>query len=534
MSGRFAWGGVAVGLLALAACGSASTTPYVNADVSLTSKNNALLRLNEAPYLLADNKDPNKLYLSNVDLQQRVCRFYTSSDHGATWTAGTAPSLSPYTDCGIGTAQPQNVRTEIKQSANGTLYYAYQANADSQQTSVGAPRSVLLGRSTDGGQTWSTTAVDGSPAPSTPADVQVNFEVHVAVDPDHPNNVYAMWRRSYPTVPGVASRPTRPWMAVSHDSGATFGTPFMAFDQNTGFDGPRPLVANGKLYAFYRISAPPAAGQPTPPLTTVDVSVSTDEGKSWQNTRIDGANDAGEPIPAWDATRKVIDVVYHDNNVVGQASGHLNAYFTTSANGTKWSTPVVLNDDSPGSNVTQHFYPQISIAPGGRIDVAWYDFRDDPYPAPVAKTPGAPLTLCGACIGHGQSVYETSSSDGGSTWTKNIRLNSVVIDRTKGTWNGEYFFVTPPTVVAGNDYTVVGWSDTRNGDAQNNFQDVYTGQITFGGPAAAPATSNDNTALVATVCAVGGALLGAGLALLVVGAAARRRTAQPKVPVSSS
>lgn len=531
MPGRVLWPALAGCVIAVAACGTASSQPFVNPDVGLTNHNNSALRLNDAPYLLVDRTDPNKVYMSNMDLQQRVCRFFTSDDRGMTWTEGTAPKLTPYTDCGIGTAQPQNERTELAQSSNGTLYYAYQANADSQQTSVGAPRSVLLGRSTDGGQTWNVTPIDASPTPNTPAEVEVNMEVHIAIDPNNAQNVYAMWRRSYPTVTGVASHPTRPWMAVSHNGGASFGTPFMMIDQNIGFDGPRPIVANGKVYAFYRITAPPATGQATPPQTTLNVAVSTNEGKNWQQTRIDGANDASEPIPLYDPARKVFDVVYHDNNVVGSASGHLNIYFTTSPDGQKWSAPVILNDDHPGDNVTQHFYPQISLASTGRLDVAWYDFRDDPYPPPVAKTPGAPLTLSGTGIGHGQSVYTTSSSDGGQTWAKNQRLNGVVIDRTKGTWNGEYFFVIPPAVAAGPDYTAAAWSDTRNGDDQNNFQDIYVGLVTYGAPAGRPTSSNDNTALVASVCAVGGALIGAGLALFAVALSTRRRS-KPGVPVS--
>jgi hypothetical protein len=127
-------------------------------------------------------------------------------------------------------------------------------------------------------------------------------------------------------------------------------------------------------------------------------------------------------------------------------------------------------------------------------------------------------------------VYATSSYDGGQTWTPNKRLNSVVIDRTKGTWNGEYFFVIPPTVAAGPDYTLVAWSDTRNGDSENNYQDIYAGLITYGAPANA-STSNDNTPLVAAVCAVGGVLIGAGSALFAVAMATRRRS-KPGVPVS--
>lgn len=68
-----------------------------------------------------------------------------------------------------------------------------------------------------------------------------------------------------------------------------------------------------------------------------------------------------------------------------------------------WTNPVVLNDDDESLNRDQ-FLPTLSIAPDGRIDVTFYDRRNDPENA-----------LCEICY--------TYSVDGGEHWHENIRLS---------------------------------------------------------------------------------------------------------------
>ncbi|MGH9150747.1 MAG: sialidase family protein [Acidimicrobiales bacterium] len=472
-----------------------SAAPAVQVTVD---RDRPLTRSHEASNLLVDRDDPSRVYLSNVEMLSGECRFHVSVDGGRTWTRGESPALEPYTrNCVFGAAQPQNVRTELSQATDGTLFYAFQAN----DPAAGGGRSVLLGRSADRGVSWRTSVVHGAPIAVLGQEAEVNFEAHMAIDPANSRRVYAMWRRNYWNTPPGTTRPTRAWMAVSDDGGATFAPPFMPFESEIGFDGPYPIVVGGELFAFWRErAAAVATGQPPNP-TRVLVGVSGDQGRTWRQTEIARALDTSEPIPVYDRDAGRFYVVWHDNR-----SGDLDVYLSTSTDGATWSEARRLNDDGERNRVGQH-YPQVRLARGGRLDVAWYDWRDDPYPAPTTTNAATPLAL-GSNIGKAQSVYYTSSADGGATWLPNLRINDVLIDRTIGTWNNDYFVVVPVGLAALADGAVVSWSDTRNGNADTETQDIYASRISFD-------ATDDDEGIDGRLIGAGlvGAVLGAGLAL---------------------
>ncbi|MDQ4098134.1 MAG: glycoside hydrolase, partial [Actinomycetota bacterium] len=187
-----------------------------------------LVRSHEAPDLLVDRQNSRLIYLSGVDLATGACTLSVSLDGGVTWRAENTPHLQPYSsNCGLGTVHPRNVRTELDQGPDGTLYYVFQGN----DPDAGGTRSVLLGRSDDRGRTWSTVVVDPGPKATSPEQAQLNFQGHVAIDPDDPRLVYVMWRRSVPVVdPTIPSTLNRPYLAVSRDGGATFGPPTLLLD----------------------------------------------------------------------------------------------------------------------------------------------------------------------------------------------------------------------------------------------------------------------------------------------------------------
>ncbi|MGH9226311.1 MAG: sialidase family protein, partial [Acidimicrobiales bacterium] len=206
-----------------------------------------IVRSVEAPNLLVDRRNSRLVYVSAVELTSGDCKFYVSIDGGTSWRAENAPQLEPYSrNCALGSAQPQNVRTELAQSSDGTLFYVFQGN----DPDAGGTRSVLLGRSIDSGRTWETAAVEAGPRATDPAQVELNYMAHVAVDPRDPKLVYVMWRRSYPVVEqGVRPKPTRPYFAVSQDGGASFGPATQLVDSDLGGDGPRPVVVGDTVYA---------------------------------------------------------------------------------------------------------------------------------------------------------------------------------------------------------------------------------------------------------------------------------------------
>src|SRR5207253_862771 len=47
--------------------------------------------------------------------------------------------------------------------------------------------------------------------------------------------------------------------------------------------------------------------------------------------------------------------------------------------GKNWTDRIVVNDDAALPNV-QHYDPNISVAPNGRLDVTWFDGRNSPTP----------------------------------------------------------------------------------------------------------------------------------------------------------
>lgn len=492
--------GVLLGaVLAVTVAGCAeSTTPQVGLSVLVTEEE-PLVRMHEAPSLLFDADDPHTVYLAAVDLANGVCEFAVSADGGGTWEERAAPLLEPFTDCGYGSANPKNIRTQLAQGPDGTLFSVFHAH----DPDAGGSRSVLLGRSADGGESWETTLVY-SPGDARPnADIEVNFVPHVAVDPDDGDRVAVVWRRSYQAV-GDDGPPTRAWMAMSDDGGETFGEPFMMLDEDIGFEAPKLLIVDGDLVAFYRVR-PDGEGQDN----QVVAGISEDDGETWEDTVVASAGDVSEPVAAYDPGTGVFHLVWHDNS-----NDELDAFHASSADGRDWSEPVRLNDDATGNRVGQ-FYPVVAVAPNGRVDAAWYDYRDDPYPAPTPPEDGE-LNLFNN-MGKHQSVYATSSFDGGRTWQPNTRVNDVRIDRTFGPWDLNYFTQVPPALASRADGALTAWSDTRLGDTQSGSQDIAVAPLTFGGQ------TGRGSLLVATLTGLSGLLLGAGAATAIAAVVARRR-----------
>ncbi len=85
-------------------------------------------------------------------------------------------------------------------------------------------------------------------------------------------------------------------------------------------------------------------------------------------------------------------------------SDPLDVYLAFSTDrGATWSAPIRVNDDPPASNAWQWF-GTLSVAPDGRVDVIWYDTRNDPN-------------------GLLSELRYTCSFDGGLTWMPSIPIS---------------------------------------------------------------------------------------------------------------
>lgn len=492
----------------VAAAGSSSVT--VGQPLRVT-EDSTLARTNVSPVIIRDHQDPRTFYAVAAEMVKAECRFYVSHDAGQTWTQGTTPPLPTEYHCNPGSIHPAQYSLNLAQGPDGTLYYAMQPNA------ADGTHEVFLARSHDGGQSWQLSPVDIVPlAGTTTGPVPMDIGPRVAVDPSNPKNVYVSFRRTAAVPAGHTGKRVyaRPWFASSSDGGATFTKATMISNDNVGDFGPSVVATNGAVYTFF-----PAQPEGSATSTPVYAAVSRDNGKNWSKSTITNAPYADPVSALYDASRKQFYAAWDDNR-----KGDLDAWFSKSADGVHWSDPQRLNDDPVGNKRGQYF-PELALAPDGRVVADWYDFRNDPYPVPTPK-PSASALDEGSNLGQWSDVYLTYSDDGGASWAANTRVTSFPIDRTKGVWNENYFFLSPPGLAAADDVALPLWSGTVLGNAATSAQDIFTAQVQFASTTAASGSFSGGPlpAWAWLVIGVGGgAAVGAGIALFLTGLRLRRR-----------
>lgn len=212
----------------------------------------------------------------------------------------------------------------------------------------------------------------------------------------------------------------------------------------------------------------------------------------------------------------VIHLVYQENPTPTVAGMGEIYHRASTDGGTTWSEAKKVTDD-PDEDLHGQYFPNVSVAPNGRVDVVWWDTRDDP---------GI----------RANDMYYAFSEDDGRTWSPNRRITDRSVDRRLGVWGANYDINSSPAVASTNAYALFGWDDTRNTegvyseDVRNEFgaglSDMYTSVAQFEviGPA------NNDTARIVLAAVVG--LLVVGLVLLGFALAAERRNGPRPAPVA--
>jgi hypothetical protein len=283
-------------------------------------------------------------------------------------------------------------------------------------------------------------------------------------------------------------------------------------NQVANFGGGSPSLTidkNGTVYAAWQSNA----SNITPaPLPGIFVSKSSDQGKTWETTLASpfAVANGGRWQLRWSAkggSQGSLHLVYQ-GRPRPEIAGEFDIFYRRSTDGGKsWTEPKTLNDDPPQEFAGTQVNPNLSVSRNGRVDVVWFDTRDDP---------GI----------RSNDVYYTYSTDNGDSFAKNVRVTDRTIDRRVGVFANNFDQTAPPGVVSTNEYALVGWDDTRNatpGELGAGTQDVYTTQVQF----TAVGGGASKTAKIALAAVAG--LLAVGLVLLIVALAARRR-AGPTVP----
>ncbi len=477
--------------------------------------------------------------------QERTCDVHISIDGGQRWIVGGGLMQEPFTDCSL--HSDYGPLATLAFAGDGTLYVAFVASdprfaqpatfspqssgeavVQAQQLATNpfggvvaahpprrVPRNVFLARSSDGGRSFETSAVfigaeEPAQAPAKLPPEGENKGPVLAVDSDDPSQVYVGWRQGDLT---DDSRKLRTMIATSADGGRTFGEPIDVSDERGGDVPALAVGSDDTVHAvfsardFFSTPLPEDAPAPVAPVQYVR---STDRGQTWSNpVPIDPGNQNPQRPPSLtaDPASDALYLAWYSHaeamNDTEDFDGDLDIFFLASDDGgDTWRERLVVNDDGAGAD---QYEPGIAVSPEGRVDVAWYDFRNSPD---------------GGRSDVGLSdVYYTFSDDGGRAFAPNLRVNDRGIDRSIGVWSNNIDSRFNVGLDSSNDAAYVAWQDSRNGRPDTDAEDIYFASVHLDG-----ATTNETEEPGLPWWALSGAglVLGMGIAMVAVVAVTRR------------
>ncbi|MDP8954890.1 MAG: glycoside hydrolase [Actinomycetota bacterium] len=387
----------------------------------------------EVPSVVVDPGDPDHLVVADVNLVGGLCGWHVTFDGGEEWEDGVFELPTGFKNCQLDSAGFLSAGN-IARGPSGTLYYVFSsARVDEAKTHLEG-ESVLVARSSDGGRSFApaTVAVPGG-------STEVNYvrpSVNVVAGADGTDRVLvSFWGCDL-----VAC--ARAHFAQSLDGGASFSPPVLVSVDDPGGTSPSaPMVdADGTVHVmFVRHSDDPSVD------SQLALARSTDGGASFANTTIDSqpflgrTYDAAELATSPDAS--TLYTVFSDNR-----QGRPDVFFRRSIDGgDTWDQAVLLNSLSEGGA----FLPNVSVGPGGRIDVAFYQQTRENV----------------------NDVVWTHSNDGGDTFPRPLQLNDAFIDRDVG-YSFEVGDSYGPGVASAPAAAFVVWSDSRLGNGLTDTQDT--------------------------------------------------------------
>lgn len=510
-------GAGALALATSALVAGAAEVPFVTAAVQVTA-NPDPVRGHSAPQIVRNPKT-GELVVVQADVRgDQACTVHISTDDGRSWGQGGELMVKPFVDCTIGAEYGGYASPAF--ASDGTLYVAFIGSEFLGRLRDDTPRHLFLARSTDSGRNFERTRVfeapDGNP------DRGLNKGPTLAVDPSDPKRVYVGWRQGIRGAQAKENLKTA--VAASADGGRTFSPPVNLADDRGG-DFPWLAVGpGGTVHAIYWTRTgtfPPLPAGQLNAVRPIIYRQSTDRGKTWSEAvEVDPGNQrSGSPRPpvlAVDPRSGNLYTAWYSNvepnNLAPGFEGDLEIFFRRSTDGGKtWGDRLVLNDD--GAVKAHQFLPGISIAPNGRVDLAWYDGRLSPKP----RAGGAGGNETGF-----QDVYATSSTDQGTTFGPNIRITDRSIDRSVGVWSNNIDSNHAVGIASTNNSVYFAWQDSRNSNREAQPEDVYAASLKLGGVIA---SSEDDDGVPSWGIAAVGIVLGMGLAMSAVWLFTRRSAA---------
>jgi hypothetical protein len=324
-----------------------------------------------------------------------------SRDGGKTW--GLASSQPAFSICaGAAPGDPGFFQRAtdpwVSFSADGRTVYAISDSFNADGPAFGGASTILISRSTDGGDTWSTPAT----AQLDTSFTVLNDKESITADPTAASRAYAVWDRL--VSPSTHANPSAfnfspafrgpVLFSSTSDTGQTWSSGRVIYDpgQNNQTIGNEIVVepagaAKGTLIdGFNLILTKGGFGKPSATFSVALIR-STDHGATWSTKPVIIAplTDApvtinghdvrtGDIIPqfAADPVTGTLYATWQDGALRSTGAAKV-ALSTSTDGGLHWSTPVRI-DQSPGD--VPAFTPSIHVSADGTVAVTYYDLQN--------------------------------------------------------------------------------------------------------------------------------------------------------------
>lgn len=370
-----------------------------------------------------------------------------SNDGGAVWNFGATFNPGGTTNPGIYSRGADPV---VAFDSNGTGYMAWLAyNPHPNPNFLGRDGSIFIARSGDGGQTFNVFQKRIAQGNGT---LTYYDKPWLYVNPAN-NHVYVAWtkRTNAWGDGGVQS------MAIefvrSTDGGATFSNPvqvstFNPATGNSASHGPQIAAGPGNsVYVAWHTLDNGDLGDANWQPPRIWIAQSNDGGQNFGANQLVATKQNSYPNRfislGVDRTSGRLYVAYADRPAY---PGDYDVYVATAAAAAGPWASTRVNDDAVGNGRWQ-YWPSLDVAPNGRVDVIWYDQRDN-----------ANLL----------NVYYSYTEDGGASWAANSKLtDNNGFNPVGNTFAGDY-----STIASVDEKAYAVWMDNRLGN-----QEIYGANI---------------------------------------------------------
>ncbi|MGH9190805.1 MAG: sialidase family protein [Acidimicrobiales bacterium] len=402
----------------------------------------------------------NLVVTSRVDSPMFACAVYVSDDGAGRWSESKLPAPAG--------EEPKCFAPDAAFGSDGTLYVSFVTLAGTGNV----PHAGWVVSSTDGGRTFSVPVRALGPQ---------SFQVRLVADSENPRRLWLSWLEVGEVGLLAFSKPGNPVnVARSDDGGATWGEPVRVSPPGRQrVVAPSPALGrNGRLHVAYLDVGDDSldyhgghqgrGGEPYPGNWQLLVATSADGGATWTEAAADKTLVPTErflaflpPFPsvAADRTSDRVYVSFADGR-----SGDADVWLWGSVDsGATWARPHRVNDTRPGDGTSQYL-SRISVSPGGRVDVVYYDRRADS--ANVLN-----------------EVSFQSSFDRGATFSRRAQLSGAAFDSRVGfgSERGMPDLGSRLALISSDTGALAVWSDTRAGTEASSKQDLAVAQVAVGG-----------------------------------------------------